>query len=334
MSLLERETQLETPIFDIPDWSENFCLSSFDPTSGAGLWLHLGRWRRDLTWWRETVVVMLPDGTVATHRAFGNALTTPDGPGGPNFAVRIVQPGKRLRYLFSSGVRRVPAQELRHGLLTDGRRERLTFDLSFQSSLPIWDLHKVGESQGFLGKGHIEQLGRVTGAIEIAGQRIQYDGMGNRDHSMGARDSSTVGSHQWMQGQFDNRVGFLIYDAVLRGQSTPVFCEAVVYDRDRMFEAKLVYPWRIDDARKAEQPYGFQLVYEHGTLDVAVEKFANTAYLSYTAPNEIYIGVLQQPAGTPLTLLEQSAHFKLNGSVRGHGHIERTVPGEIAVESF
>ncbi len=332
LSLLERETQLDHPLLDIPNWSENFCLSTFDPNSGVGLWLHLGRWRRDLTWWRETVVVMLPDGTVAAHRGFGNALTTREGPGGSNFAVRVVEPGKRMRYTLSTGARRVPAQELRQGLLTDGRRERLSFDLSFDSSLPIWDLHKVGESQGFLGKGHIEQLGRVTGTLELAGQRIDYDGMGNRDHSMGARDSSTVGSHQWLQGQFDNRIGFLIYDAVLRGQNAPVFCEAVVYDSERMFEARLDYPWRAEDASQAVKPYGFKLTYERGTLDIAVEKFANTAYLSYTAPNEIYVGVMPNSNGTPLTLLEQSALYRLNGDVPGFGHVERTVPGLITTE--
>lgn len=333
MSLLSRETQLDAPILDIPNWSENFCLSSFDPGSGVGLWLHMGRWRKDLNYWRETIIVMLPDGTVAAHRGFGNALTRPDGPGGPHFAIRIVEPGKRLDYHFSSGVRRVPAADLSKDLLADGPRERLSFKLSFSSGLPIWDLHKVGGTQDFLGKGHIEQLGRVTGTIEIGDQRIAYDGMANRDHSLGARDSATLRSHQWIQGQFDNRIGFLIYDAVLRGQSAPVFCEAVVYDGERMYEAKLTYPWRINDAAQATQPYAFQLAYERGTLNVEVERIVNTAYLSFTAPNELYIGVFQQPGKTPLTLLEQSARFKLNGSVTGYGHIERTVPGEILVES-
>lgn len=49
MSLLTRETQLDAPVLNIPNWSENFCLSSFDATSGVGLWLHMGRWRHDLT---------------------------------------------------------------------------------------------------------------------------------------------------------------------------------------------------------------------------------------------------------------------------------------------
>ncbi|MET0988341.1 MAG: hypothetical protein ABW034_23315 [Steroidobacteraceae bacterium] len=31
----------------------------------------------------------------------------------------------------------------------------------------------------------------------------------------------------------------------------------------------------------------------------------------------------------PLTLLEPSAHYQLNGRVNGYGHIERTAPGGI-----
>lgn len=333
MSLLTREMQLDAPVLDIPNWSENFCLSSFDPKSGIGLWLHLGRWRHDLTLWRETIVVMLPDGTVTAHRGFGNALTCAAGPGGSNFGVRVIEPGKRLDYLFSAGVRRVPNAELQTGLLADGPRERLAFKLSFSSTLPIWDLHKVGDQQDFLGKGHIEQLGRVSGTIEIGARKFQYNGMGNRDHSMGARDSSTVGSHQWIQGLFDNGSGFLLYDAVIRGQAAAVFTEAVVYDNDRLYDAKLTYPWRIDDAAQATRPYSFELAYERGTLKVDVVKFVNTAYLSYTGPNEIYVGVFPQPGKKPLVLLEQSAQYQLNGEISGHGHVERTVPGDVVREA-
>lgn len=332
MSLIEQETQLAAPVRDIPNWSENFCLASFDPQSGVGFWFHLGRWHRELTLWRETVVIMLPDGGVLGHRAYGNGLTSPQGPGGANFAVRIVEPGRRLTYHFLGGVHRVPAAVLREGLLQHGPSQRLKFDLAFESNARIWDLHKVGDTQDFLGKGHVEQLGRVKGTIEIGKERINYDGMGNRDHSMGARETSTLGSHQWLQGRFDNGMGFLLYHAVVRGKSEPAFSEAVVYDGEQMFEAAVTYPFRIDNVADATRNFGFTLTYAGGALQVETTRIVNTAYLSITAPNDIYIGMFPGPSDKPLTLLEQSTHFQLNGSVQGYGCLERTVPGEVVVE--
>jgi hypothetical protein len=149
---------------------------------------------------------------------------------------------------------------------------------------------------------------------------------------MGPRDTPTLKSHQWLQGYFDNGVSILVYDAVLRGQDRPVFCESVVYEGDRLYPGKLSYDWRVDNVDAAAKNYGFSIQYENGKLDIRTTKIVATAYLSFTAPNDIYIGVF--PADKPpLTLLEQSTHLILNESVKGFGNLERTVPGVIGVES-
>jgi hypothetical protein len=118
---------------------------------------------------------------------------------------------------------------------------------------------------------------------------------------------------------------------VLRGHDKPVFCESVVYDGDTLYAGELSYDWRVDTVDDALRNYGFSIQYERGKLDVRTTKIAGTAYLSFTVPNDIYIGVV--PAGTPpLTLLEQTAHLVLNGSVEGYGNLERTVPGVIGLD--
>lgn len=230
MNLIEQETPLAPPFPELPHWSENFCLAGHDPASGIGFWLHLGRWRKDLTLWRETVVINLPDGTVLAHKAYGNALTADDGPGGPCYSIRVVRSGHELRYRFDGAVRRVAAASLRSGLLADGPKDRLSFELKFDSNADIWDLPKVGNRQRFLGTGHVEQIGRVRGTIRAGSDTFAFDGRGNRDHSMGPRDTPSLRSHQWLQGYFENGISFLVYDAMLRGHDTPVFCEAAVYE--------------------------------------------------------------------------------------------------------
>jgi hypothetical protein len=331
MNLIEQETPLKPPFPDLPHWSENYCLAGHDPRTGVGFWLHLGRWRKDLEQWRETIIINLPDGNVIAHRSYGNALTREQGPGGSNYWIRILEKGRRLLYGFDGAARRVPASQLRTGLLVDGPQERLRFELTFTSSADIWDLHKVGKRQEFLGTGHIEQIGRIEGTIEIGSQSIVFSGKGNRDHSMGPRDTPTLKSHQWLQGYFENGLSFLVYDAVLRSQPKPVFCEAVVYEGDKLFDGRLDYEWRIDDADDAARNYGFSIEYEKGKLDIRTERISATAYLSFTVPNDIYIGVY--PGGDPpLTLLEQSTLLSLDGQVKGFGNFERTVPGVIAID--
>jgi hypothetical protein len=331
VNLIEHEAPLKPPFPDVAHWSENFCLAGHDPKSEIGFWLHLGRWRKDLTQWRETIVINMPDGTVVAHRSYGNALTSEEGPGGTNYCIRIIEGGRKLSYRFEGAARHVPAASLRSGLLVDGPQERLSFDLVFESTADIWDLHKVGGTQKFLGTGHIEQIGRIRGDIRIDERVFPFAGMGNRDHSMGPRDTPTLKSHQWLQGYFDNGISFLIYDAVLRDQLKPVFCEAVVYEGDKLFAGKLSYDWRVDGVADAAKNYGFAIEYPNGKLDIRTTTFTSTAYLSFTVPNDIYIGVF--PAGDPpLTLLEQSTTLTLNDSVKGYGNFERTVPGHIALD--
>jgi hypothetical protein len=337
VTLLDRETPLSPPLPGLANWSENFCLASFDPRLGIGVWLHIGRWRKDLEIWRETVVVTWPDGSVTGYRAFGNARGSEHGPGGANFAIRLLETGgtgdpwRSFGYSFLGGVQRTASAALRGGLLPDGPRHRLSLELTFQSRSDIWDLHRIGGSQDFVGTGHIEQIGRVRGSIGFGETHYPFDALGNRDHSMGPRDTSSLGAHHWMQAYFDNGLSVLVYDAVLRGGTTPVVSEAVVFEGDRLFGATLNLTERICAVGDGFEEYGFSVDYEHGRLDIRTAGIQNAAYLSFTAPNDHYIGVY--PGGEPpLTLMEQPSRFTLNGTIGGYGWMERTVPGVIGVD--
>lgn len=332
MDLLQQERPLKPPFPDAAHWSENYCLSGFDTASGVGFWLHMGRWRKDLTLWRETLVVLLPDGTTLAHRNVGNALTTDDGPGGGNFQIRVLEDGRALAYHYHGAMRRLTQENMRAGVCRDGARERVAIELRFQSDAEIWDLHKVGARQEFLGAGHIEQIGAITGAIELGGERVSINCKGNRDHSMGPRNTVALLNHQWLQAYFENDVSVLVYDAILRDHEEPVFCEAAVYEGGKLYNGRLHYPWRIDNAADYRKPFGFSVDYENGRLDVQSAEIKNTAFLSFTAPNDLYVGVMQK-GDKPLTLLEQSATLLLNGTIAGYGHFERTVPGEIMCET-
>ncbi len=326
------ETPWEGKFPDLPNWSENYCLAAFDPKCGVGMWLHMGRWRKDLTLWREIVTIRLPDGSVVAHRAIGNSRAAKDGPGGAQYGIRVVDPGRKLTYSFAAGARVLPAAEMRKGLVGEGPRQPVSLALTFESNADIWDLHKVGDRQDFLPAGHIEQVGRIHGTIRVGDRAFGIDTLGNRDHSLGPRDNKALKSHQWLQGYFENGVAFLLFDAVQLNDDKPVFSEAVVYEGDRMYQARLTMGWRCDDVSLDEKPISFKLSYEKETVEVASTAYHGNSYLSFTSPNDLYVGVF--PSGNPpLTLLEQSVSLRLNGSIKGYGCFERTVPGMLAAES-
>ena len=333
MNLATHETPIQPPFPEIPLWSENFAIAGFDSASKVGLWLHLGRWRHDIRIWRELVVIMLPDGTVIAHRGFGDSCASADGPGAGNLAFRVLEPQRRLAYHFSGAARRVAYDELAVNVLQDGPRVRLQFDLLFQSDLPLWDLSKSGGTQDFMGRGHIEQLGRLSGNISVGTQTFKFDAMVNRDHSMGPRDNSPIFTHQWSSGWFDNGIGYMLYDAVVRGQTAPVFSEAAVCVDGKLFPAVPRIPFRLEDPDQKLKNVGFSLEYEYGVLQIETTQILNTAHMCYTAPNEMYIGTPRIASGRrPQMFLEQSALATLNATVMGAIHIERSVPGEVVSE--
>lgn len=333
MDVPVKETPWEGPFPDIANWSENFCLAGYDPKSGIGFWFHLGRWRYDLTMYRELIVLRLPDGSVVSHRAVGNSRAAPDGPGGPYYAIRVMEPGRKLSYNFAGGVRRISPAEMLADITGEGPRTPMTFDLLFESDADIWDLHKVGTLQDFLPAGHIEQPGRLTGTIRVGTETHEFDAIVNRDHSLGPRDTVDLHSHQWLQGYFENGVAFMLFDAKTRSNGKVVFSEAYVYEGDKGFEATIDSIERCEHVADDEKPIRIVLSYANGTLTIDTAGYHGSSYLSVLSPNDMYVGVYPSDPGPTLVLDEQSVSLTLNGSVPGYGCYERTIPGTIRAEA-
>jgi hypothetical protein len=209
----------------------------------------------------------------------------------------------------------------------------MTFELTFESDSDIWDMHKVGGLQDFLPAGHIEQIGHVTGWLQVGGDRFDIDTIANRDHSLGPRDNKDLLNHQWHQGYFANGISFLLFDAMTRHDGKVVFSEAVVYEGDRLYEGRLEMGWRCDDATRDGEPISFSIAYENGRLDIETVEYVSNSYSSLTSPNDQYVGVYRSDTAEPtMVLLEQSVRLRLNGSIEGYGCFERTVNGRVTPE--
>lgn len=320
-----------TTIPDVPHWSENFAVAGFDPHSGVHIFFHMGRWRKDRSQWREIIGIYLPDGTVVAHRGIGNARATATGPGGGNFAIDSPVPGKHMTYRFLGGARRFPAAQMLDGLVQEGPKVRLAFDLDFTSDYPVWDLHKSGHKTDFVGQGHDEQIGRLTGTIEVGEDRYRFDSLVNRDHSRGPRVFDTNGRHIWAQGYFDNGLAFQCYEAELVGRDGIAFSEVAVYEGLTRFDGRMELGFRIpfeDNLDAFEGPVPLVLHYDGKRIAVTALRFPTATIYQATSPNDLYVGRRQVDKRQNCFVYEQGVHFVTDEGVAGYGHFERLAPGQ------
>jgi hypothetical protein len=77
-----------------------------------------------------------------------------------------------------------------------------SIDYTFESSHPPYSY--AADPRGcpsYCADDRIEQSGRIRGHLTIGTRRIDFDGMGHRDHSWGARDWMAMQHYQWYLGQ-------------------------------------------------------------------------------------------------------------------------------------
>lgn len=328
------DAPIET-IPDIPNWSENYAISGYDPESGIHLHFHIGRWRKDLSLWREVLVMSLPDGSAVGHRGIGRALATEVGPGGGHLCVEILEPARRIRYSFLGAASRMPRRQLRDELLRDGPMERVAFDLTFTSDLPVWDMAHVGDATEFHGRFHDEQLGRFEGNIEVGGDVFKLSTMANRDHSRGVRVVDTIRRHTWTQVIFANGVAVLAFQAESAEANAAAFSEACVYADGELYPAKLTLCGQLPLERPYEhlnEPVPFAVDYEKGRLEIVSSKIHDGISTQYTSPWDLYPGRRSEGGVEYQSVAHQPIECILNGSMPGYGHMERTVPGPIYVD--
>ena len=329
----------EYPIASIPEtphWSENFAFAGFDPSADIDLFCHIGRWRRDLTLWREVITIALPDGTVLVHRGIGNALASPRGPGGGNFAVEVTNSTKAsIRLRYRGGARRVSETELFEGPLMEGPHHLLAFDLSYEGVAPVWDISKVGDKTEFMGAGHIEQFGQLSGFIELDDERFEYDTLVNRDHSRGPRVIDTNIRHSWLQGYLDDGLMFQLYEAEVTGKVGPAYSEVNVVENGLPCAARATIHDKLpftNNRGLIHTPVRFHIDYGGKSLEITATEFVHTISTQPSSPNDMYVGRRQVGEIQNTTVLEQGVRYTTADGRRGYGHMERLVPGKLLVD--
>lgn len=75
-----------------------------------------------------------------------------------------------------------------------------------------YDAHPSGPLPRAVAWGHYEQTCRVRGDLVVGGERIRFDGFGQRDHSWGFRHWAGLHQWHWVTGYFLDGRGFNLFE--------------------------------------------------------------------------------------------------------------------------
>lgn len=131
------------------------------------------------------------------------------------------------------------------------------------------------------GAQHYEHAGRVEGTISIDGERHDFTGFGQRDHSWGVRDMRVPANWRWFSGQFEDEMCFNAIKVEVLGMRAS---GGYVYHRG---QAEALKDWSfeadLDDTRRWARSISLSLIAASGTsFDVAGTALANIPVLVTT----------------------------------------------------
>jgi hypothetical protein len=301
-----------------PLWSENYCSQAYDPSSGVGVWMHLGRTHYDPTLWREAVALYLPGGDHVVIKGYGRG---PEdlGPCGATVRFSCDRPWRQwTKTVRGSGVR-LPRGQAWDGLLTDGLHIPVEVSLTFEGIQPVWNVGAEMRRQTW-GDSHYEQICGVHGTLRWGQETLEFHGHGVRDHTRGPRDYRTINKHCWLSGYFPSGRGFMVVDIDVQGHHMR---RAVLTTPDAVEEAEVLDTPFLADHTQHSQPY--QLTLRDGQREqvtITAEQL-HVMPFGFIGESELVLGYA--PDKMSHQVYEGMTRFTLDGEV-GYGLTERSAP--------
>lgn len=220
---LRPEDDYTHPLGNEPNFNESVYFNFFDRERSLGGFVRIGN-RANEGHAEMTVTVFLPDGRVLFQ--FRRApIEHNDAFDAGGARAEVIEPSQRLRTTYQG--RALELREPRD--MADPRR---AFRDNPLRSLSLDLLHDaVGAMYGTAGsrdeeerpaeeqfaRAHYEQHMRVTGTLDVEGERIPVDGFGLRDHSWGPRYWQAIAGYEWLTMNFGPDLGVMLSSIRRRG---------------------------------------------------------------------------------------------------------------------
>lgn len=199
-----------------PNFNESMYFNFFDPDRRLGGFLRIGN-RPNEGYAEMTATVFLPDGRVLFD--FQRPRITDNGAfDAAGTCFEVVTPTERLRTSYRGDplALREPREMIDpRRAFTSNPRTPLFVDLVHTAVGPIYgSAHDQDEAEASheeqFAKAHYEQHMRVTGAVEIGGERVHISGYGLRDHSWGPRYWQAIEGYEWLTMNFGDDLGAMV----------------------------------------------------------------------------------------------------------------------------
>jgi hypothetical protein len=213
---LRVEDDYTHPLGPEPNFNESMYFNFFDPEREVGGFVRLGN-RANEGRAEMTVTLYRPDGRVL----FGfkrPAIEDNDSFDAGGLRFEVLKPGQRLRTTYSGSA--VELAEPR--AMSDPRTafasnpmRHVELDLVHDAVGPMYghaadpEEERQSAEQQFA-KAHYEQHMRVTGTIDVEGERVEVDGYGLRDHSWGPRHWQAIHGYEWLTMNFGADLGLMV----------------------------------------------------------------------------------------------------------------------------
>jgi hypothetical protein len=304
---------------DVPMWSETRWNGCWNAEAGVGIYLHMGRFRKDLDiWWAQTVAY-LPDGQLAVDRTWGRC-TDPDGVRVGNLDLTIT--GAGWRSTFDGVGELTTTADLTRAVRGAGAPSvPVRWTVEATGAAPEWSLYEgLSEKQDFAGDTHVQRGFRTTGTMTVHGREYSLDGVGWKDHSSGVRDFANWAHHRFTLAVLPDRT--LHAATMYRGGDLPPITFGMLY-RDGAgtpvtgFEMAALEDLEVPGAL----PATFTLA-DGETFTLTVDE-VHSLPMTMTQENDNINGIDWDSPGA-IGMIEGISRFTTADGVVGYGHLERS----------
>jgi hypothetical protein len=219
---------------DPPGHLEAYWMYGYDPDSQVGHYLYLAAEQGDVLLRRESIFLLLPDGSVLAQGGSGRGSHGAVA-AGDRLRFECLEPFRRWRGRYAGPVFRLAGVEIVAGPRPGSELVDAAVDIEVESAAPPWNTEgDWGEQPPTL---RYHQFYAARGAVEVAGARYSFAGPGFRSHSRRRRDMPGFAGHAIISGRFPSGRGFglLRYRATAgrpeRGRGF-LYIDGVLHDAD------------------------------------------------------------------------------------------------------
>jgi hypothetical protein len=306
-----------------PDHHEAYWLYGYDPGTKIGHYLYLAAEKDDVLLRRESVFLLLPDGSVLAQQGAGRGSHGATA-AGDRLEIECLEPFRRWRGRYAAPMHRLAGDEIVAGPQAGGELFEAVVDLEATSVAAPWNTEgDWGEQPPSL---RYHQFYDAHGTVTVAGETHHFGGTGFRSHSRRRREMAGFTGHAIINGRFPSGRGF----GLLRYRATkdhPERGRGFVYT-DGVFHDADVVTWpHLDEAVPGGERLTIELhagrpgVGQHRAV-ITAETIASTFVTP--APEGRRYGA--HAGDAPGTVISPAfARYQWDGET-GYGGLERSAP--------